>query len=118
MPIRVVLGEDNYLLREGIGQLLATQDRIEVVGTGEDLAGVQRAIADMHLDVVVTDIRMPPTGTDEGLRIAQRFGEERPEVGVVVLSQHAEPEYALALLEKGAAGRGRRRSGSASRRAR
>ena len=66
---------------------------------------LEGAIAATDPDVVVTDIRMPPTGTDEGLRAAERLRAERPEVGVVVLSQYAEPEYALALLEHGAAGR-------------
>jgi DNA-binding NarL/FixJ family response regulator len=106
VPIRVVLAEDNYLLREGIRQLLEMSDEIELVATTGDLPGLERAIAEHHPDVVITDIRMPPTGTDEGLRAAEMLRTERPEIGVVVLSQYAEPEYALGLLEKGAAGRG------------
>jgi DNA-binding NarL/FixJ family response regulator len=106
MTIRVILAEDNYLLREGIRQLLDTSDEIELVATAGDLPSLERAIAEHHPDVVMTDIRMPPTGTDEGLRAAERLREEHPEIGVVVLSQYADPEYALALLEKGAAGRG------------
>jgi DNA-binding NarL/FixJ family response regulator len=105
VPIRVVLAEDNYLLREGVRQLLELTDEVELVGSCADLPELEAAIAAMHPDVVVTDIRMPPTGTDEGLRAAHRLREEHPEVGVVVLSQYAEPEYALALLENGAAGR-------------
>ena len=105
MPISVVLAEDNYLLREGIRQLLETSDEIELLATCADLPGLEEAIAVHSPAVVITDIRMPPTGTDEGLRAAERLRAERPEVGVVVLSQYAEPEYALALLEKGASGR-------------
>lgn len=105
MPIRVVLAEDNYLLREGLTQLLATSDEVELVASCGDLPALEAAIATMEPDVVITDIRMPPTGTDEGLRAANRLRAERPSVGVVVLSSYAEPEYALALLEHGAAGR-------------
>ncbi|MGH7685986.1 MAG: response regulator transcription factor [Candidatus Dormibacteria bacterium] len=104
--IRVVVAEDNYLLREGIRQLLESVDEVDLVATAADLPSLERAIAENNPDVVITDIRMPPTGTDEGLRAAEKLRDERPEVGVVVLSQYIEPEYALALLEKGAAGRG------------
>lgn len=103
--MRVILAEDNYLLREGVRQLLETSDEVELVATAGDLLGLEQAIEAHAPDVVITDIRMPPTGTDEGLQVAERLRVERPEVGVVVLSQYAEPEYALALLEKGAAGR-------------
>jgi DNA-binding NarL/FixJ family response regulator len=105
VTIRVVLAEDNYLLREGVKQLLATVSDIELVASCSDLPQLERAVAEHHPDVVLTDIRMPPTGTDEGLRAADRLRVERPEVGVVVLSSYAEPEYALGLLEHGAAGR-------------
>ena len=105
MPLRVVLAEDNYLLREGLVQLLAMSDEIEVVAACGDLPALERAIASTNPDVVITDIRMPPTGTDEGLQAANRLRSDHPGVGVVVLSQFAEPDYALALLEKGAAGR-------------
>ena len=104
--IRVVVAEDNYLLREGIRQLLENTDELELVATAADLPELERAIEEHEPDVVMTDIRMPPTGTDEGLRAAEKLRAERPHVGVVVLSQYIEPEYALALLEKGAAGRG------------
>jgi DNA-binding NarL/FixJ family response regulator len=105
MPIRVVIAEDNYLLREGLTQLLAIADDVELVASCSDLPELERAIEEFSPDVVITDIRMPPTGTDEGLRGANRLRSERPNVGVVVLSSFAEPEYALALLENGAAGR-------------
>ena len=104
--VRVVVAEDNYLLREGIRQLLETSDEIELGAATGDLPSLERAIEEQNPDVVITDIRMPPTGTDEGLRAAEKLREERPQVGVVVLSQYIEPEYALTLLEKGAAGRG------------
>ncbi len=105
VPLRVVLAEDNYLLREGLAQLLGMSDEVELVAVCGDLPQLERAIAETDPDAVVTDIRMPPTGTDEGLRAAERLRTERPGVGVVVLSQYAEPEYALGLLKDGAAGR-------------
>ena len=105
VPLRVVLAEDNYLLREGLAQLLAMSDEVELVAVCGDLPQLERAITETDPDAVVTDIRMPPTGTDEGLRAADRLRAERPRVGVVVLSQYAEPEYALDLLKDGAAGR-------------
>jgi DNA-binding NarL/FixJ family response regulator len=105
VSIRVVLAEDNYLLREGIRQLLEASEEVELLASCADLPDLERAIEAHDPDVVITDIRMPPTGTDEGLRAAERLRTERPQVGVVVLSQYAEPEYALALLEKGASGR-------------
>ena len=105
MAIRIVLAEDNYLLREGVKQLLETSDQVVLVDAVGDLPELERAIEEHSPDVVITDIRMPPTGTDEGLRAAEKLRAERPSVGVVVLSQYIEPDYALALLEKGAAGR-------------
>jgi DNA-binding NarL/FixJ family response regulator len=101
-----VVAEDNYLLREGIRQLLEGVDEVELLAAASDLPSLERAIEEHQPEVVVTDIRMPPTGTDEGLRAAEKLRDEHPDVGVVVLSQFIEPEYALALLEKGAAGRG------------
>jgi DNA-binding NarL/FixJ family response regulator len=103
--MRVVLAEDNALLRQGIAQLLEREDDIELVGTAADLPSLLRLVASTEPDVVVTDIRMPPTGTDEGIRAAAELRELRPSVGVVVLSQFAEPAYALALLRGGSAGR-------------
>ena len=106
MPgIRTILAEDNYLVREGVRTLLEALDEIELVATCADLPELEKAIEDTNPQVVITDIRMPPTGTDEGLRAAIRLRDERPEVGVVVLSQYVEPEYALALLEGGSSGR-------------
>ncbi len=105
MRIRVALAEDNPLLREGIAQLLERADDIELVGTASDRPGLEALIEAEKPDLVVTDIRMPPTGTDEGIQIAAALRESRPEVGVVVLSQYADPAYALALLEGGSEGR-------------
>jgi DNA-binding NarL/FixJ family response regulator len=93
------------LVREGIRGLLSGAECIELQGVFEDLPGVDAGIRALEPDVVITDIRMPPGGSDEGLRLAARLRVEQPRVGVVVLSQYAEPEYALALLEDGAEGR-------------
>ncbi len=105
MAIRVVLAEDNALLREGVAQLLERAADIELVGTAADRPSLEALIEAEKPDLVVTDIRMPPTGTDEGIQIAAALRESRPEVGVVVLSQYADPGYALALLEGGSEGR-------------
>ena len=105
VTIRIVLAEDNYLVREGVRRLLATQDELEVVATCGDLDALLVAVEAERPDVVVTDIRMPPDETDEGIRAAERIRETHPETGVVVLSQFADPEYALALLERGSARR-------------
>jgi DNA-binding NarL/FixJ family response regulator len=102
---RVVVAEDNYLVREGVVRLLETQAGIEVVGAFEDYDALLSGVEALLPDVVVTDIRMPPTGTDEGVRAATVLRETHPEIGVVVLSQYVEPAYALALLEAGSDGR-------------
>jgi DNA-binding NarL/FixJ family response regulator len=101
----VVLGEDDYLVREGVRQLLEQEESIDLVGVGHDLDTVSDAVAEHDPDVLITDIRMPPSGSEEGLAIARRLRDERPRTGVVILSQHSDPEYALALLDEGAAGR-------------
>jgi DNA-binding NarL/FixJ family response regulator len=103
--VRVVLAEDNVLLRQGVEKLIAHQDGLELVGTANDLPGLLSLVEEVEPDVVVTDIRMPPTGTDEGVQAAARLREHRPDIGVVVLSQYANPEYALALLADGSARR-------------
>ena len=106
VPIRLVLADDHYLVREGVRRLLETQPDLEVEG------GVCRPRLDFSRpskteppDVVITDIRMPPGRTDEGIRAANKLYETHPDIGVVVLSQYAEPRYALALLESGTARR-------------
>jgi len=106
MPtIRVVLAEDNALLREGISRIIDGEPDFELVGRAADLPQLLELIEEAAPQVVVTDIRMPPTGTDEGIRAASWLREHKPEVGVVVLSQYTSPTYALALLETGSAGR-------------
>jgi DNA-binding NarL/FixJ family response regulator len=105
MPIRIVLADDHYLVREGVAALIATEPDLELVTTCEDHDSTVAAIDEHRPDVVITDIRMPPTGTDEGVRIAAHLRETHPGTGVVVLSQYVEPAYALALLEDGSAGR-------------
>jgi DNA-binding NarL/FixJ family response regulator len=105
VPIRVVLAEDHYLVREGVRRLLETQADLEVVAVCGDLDSLFAAVETERPEVVVTDIRMPPGGTDEGIQAAVRLRETNADVGVVVLSQYSEPRYALALLEGGSAGR-------------
>lgn len=105
MAIRVALAEDHYLVREGIRRLLETHPEFEVVAVCGDLGSLLAAVDAERPDVVVTDIRMPPGGTDEGIQAAERLRETNPEVGVVVLSQYANPSYVLALLEGGSARR-------------
>ena len=100
--IRIVLAEDSYLMREGIRRLLEPEPDIELAGVCADLPSLLTAIEAEQPDVVLTDIRMPPTNLDEGIQVADRLRDRSPETGVVVLSQFAAPEYALALLEKGA----------------
>ena len=101
MAIRLVLAEDHYLVREGVRRLLELRPEFEVVAVCSDLGSLLAAVDAERPDVVVTDIRMPPDGTDEGIQAAERLRETNPEVGVVVLSQYANPKYVLALLEGG-----------------
>jgi DNA-binding NarL/FixJ family response regulator len=105
MAVRIVLAEDNYLVREGVRTLMDTEPDLEVVGVCEDYDTLLVAVEAQSPDVVVTDIRMPPTGTDEGIRAAEVLRERHPEMGVVVLSQYSEPAYALAFLDGGSKGR-------------
>jgi DNA-binding NarL/FixJ family response regulator len=106
MGIRVILAEDDFLVREGIRRVLEGAPDLTVVGECTDGDGLLAAVDADPPDVVVTDVRMPPSGVDEGIRIANRLRRTHPAVGVLVLSQFAEPEYALALLEGGADRRG------------
>jgi DNA-binding NarL/FixJ family response regulator len=105
-PVRVVLAEDSYLVREGVRRLLELRDEVELVAVCEDLDSLLAAVGETPADVVVTDIRMPPSHTDEGIRVAEHLRATSPETGVVVLSQYADPRFALRLLEHGSAGRG------------
>jgi DNA-binding NarL/FixJ family response regulator len=103
--VKVVLAEDNVLLREGMSRLVAANEDFELAGVAGDLPQLLALVKEREPDVVVTDIRMPPTGTDEGIKAAAWLREHFPGTGVVVLSQYVAPGYALALLEHGSAGR-------------
>ena len=105
MPIRLVLAEDHYLVREGIRRLLETQPDFEVVAACGDLGSLLDAVDAERPDVVVTDVRMPPGDADEGIQAAERLRETHPDIGVVVLSQYANASYVLALLDGGTARR-------------
>jgi DNA-binding NarL/FixJ family response regulator len=105
MPVRLVLADDHYLVREGLRRLLESQPDLEVVAACGDLESLLAAVDEHRPDVVLTDIRMPPTGVDEGIQAADRLREAHPQTGVVVLSQYADPRYALPLLEHGSEGR-------------
>ncbi len=105
MPLRLVIAEDHLLVREGVQRLLEAEPDLEVAAACGDLDSLLAAVEAEHPDVVVTDIRMPPGNTDEGIQAATRLRTTDPAVGVVVLSTYATPSYALALLEGGSAGR-------------
>ncbi|HXY42570.1 MAG TPA: response regulator transcription factor [Acidimicrobiales bacterium] len=105
MTTRVLLAEDNLLVREGLAKLLSTADDLEVVAVCGDYDELVAKTESDSPDVVVTDIRMPPTGTDEGIRAAAELRSTRPKVGVVVLSQYLEPGYAVTLFDSGSNGR-------------
>jgi DNA-binding NarL/FixJ family response regulator len=106
VALRIVFAEDDYLVREGTAALLAEVGDVEVVAAVADRDGLLAAVQEHGPDAVLTDIRMPPTKTTEGIDAARRIREEHPETGVVVLSQYAEEEYAYELLKDGAEGLG------------
>src|SRR3954447_10565796 len=97
--IRVVIADDSYLVRQALEHVLADAESIEIVGSGGARDNLLLPVEAQRPDVVVTDIRMPPTDTDEGIVVARRLRETAPDVGVVILSQFADPRYGLALLE-------------------
>ena len=98
--IRVALAEDNVLLREGISRLVSANDEFELVGTAPDLPQLLALVSEQQPDVVITDIRMPPTGTDEGIQAAAWIRKHHARIGVVVLSQYTAPAYAVTLLDR------------------
>ena len=100
-PIRVVFADDSYLVREAITHVLSQDPQIELVAVCEDGEGLREAIEAEQPDVVLTDIRMPPSGDEEGITVANRLRITHPGMGVVVVSQYADPRYGLALLEGG-----------------
>ena len=105
VPIRLVVADDSLLVREGIVRVLGLEPDFEVVALCADHPELMSAVEREGPDVVVTDIRMPPTGTDEGIRAAAELRETHPHVGVVVLSQYVEPGYAVTLLDAGSEAR-------------
>jgi DNA-binding NarL/FixJ family response regulator len=104
-PVRVVLADDSFLLREALLHVLDQADGIDIVATCGDRDTLYAAVDEHHPDVVVTDIRMPPGSSDEGLQVADRLRESHPGTGVVVLSQFSDPQYGLKLLDRGSDGR-------------
>jgi DNA-binding NarL/FixJ family response regulator len=105
MPIRIALAEDQYLVREGLLRLLERREELEVVAVCGDLDSLFEAIARERPDVVVSDIRMPPGNSDEGIQLATRLRASDPDVGVVLLSQYTTPRFVLELLADGSEGR-------------
>lgn len=105
-PIRVIYADDSFLMREALERVLERLDGIEVVAGCIDGDALLAAVEEHRPDVVVTDMRMPPSGDEEGIRIAKRLRQRHAGIGVVVLTQYAEPRYGLELLEAGTEGRG------------
>jgi DNA-binding NarL/FixJ family response regulator len=105
VAVAIALADDSVIAREGVARILAGDPEMHVVASCGDLPSLLAAVEIERPDVVVTDIRMPPTSTDEGIRLAALLREDYPEIGVVVLSNYAEPGYAMALLESGSEGR-------------
>jgi DNA-binding NarL/FixJ family response regulator len=103
--IRVIVAEDAYVIREFLTATMRSSPEVELVAVCSNGKELQTAIATWNPDVVITDIRMPPSGAEEGIRVAAALRETHPEVGVVVLSQYSEPSYALALLDQGSSRR-------------
>src|SRR5437660_1061811 len=104
MAIRVVFADDNYLVRQGTAALLGESPQVEVVATVQDAVELMATVEATSPDAVLTDIRMPPTWTDEGLRAARQIRRQHPQTGVVVLSQHVDPVDVTELLSEGVAG--------------
>jgi len=103
--VRVAIADDSFLIRESMAQILGRMDGIELVASCQDGSALWEVIDDEDLDCVVVDMRMPPSGDTEGIEIAKRLREAHPDVGVVLLSQYAEPRYGLELMNPSAAGR-------------
>src|SRR6188472_2924407 len=101
LTIRVVCGEDSYIAREGILRALEEEEDIEVIATCRDFDSLRMTVDDVVPDVVLADISMPPTNTDEGIRLAEELRTTHPDMGVVILSMYAEPVYATKLLGEG-----------------
>jgi DNA-binding NarL/FixJ family response regulator len=103
--VRVVIADDSALIRQGLEAMLGGRSDLEFAGAGRDGAELDELVATARPDVVVTDLRMPPSGGREGIRIATRLRRSHPQIGVVVLSQYVEPEFAIELMSEGSSGR-------------
>ena len=106
MPIRVVVADDSAAVREVLAHILDRSPDIEVVATADDEPTLLAAIEETRPDVVVMDVRMPPTGTDEGVRVAERLATAQPGIGVVILSQYSDPEWLSRVFDLGSENRG------------
>lgn len=104
--LRLVVADDSYLMREALTQLLSTDPGLDVVGVAEDLDSARSAVCEHEPDVLVCDVRMPPSGTDEGIRLAEELRGSHPDLGIIVLSQVTHLSYAVALVSAGARSRG------------
>jgi DNA-binding NarL/FixJ family response regulator len=105
MAVRVGVADDSFLIREALTRLLGDADEIELVAVCADGEELAASVDTCHPDVVLVDIRMPPTMTDEGIRLAAQLRRTHPKIGVIAMSAHVDPTYALALLEGGSEGR-------------
>jgi DNA-binding NarL/FixJ family response regulator len=106
LTIRVVLGDDSVAVRDVLARILNRSPEIDVVATADDEPALLAAIAETRPDVVVTDVRMPPTGTDEGVRVAERLAIAQPEIGVVIVSQYSDPQWLSRVFDVGRENRG------------
>jgi DNA-binding NarL/FixJ family response regulator len=106
VPIRVVLADDSVAVRDVLAQILNRSPDIDLVGTADDEPTLLAAIEKTRPDVVVTDVRMPPTGTDEGVRVAERLAMAQPDIGVVIVSQYSDPEWLSRVFDLGSENRG------------
>lgn len=104
--ITIVIAEDSLLVRDSVSRALSIDPEVSVVGVAEDYDSAVRLVDDLRPTILVTDVRMPPTSTDEGIRLARWMRTSHPDMGVIVLSNYADPSYAAGLLEGGTAGRG------------
>jgi DNA-binding NarL/FixJ family response regulator len=106
VPIRVLLADDSVAVRDVLAQILDRSPDIDVVGTADDEPTLLAAVEQMQPDVVVTDVRMPPTGTDEGVRVAARLATTQPQIGVVIVSQYSDPVWLSRVFDHGTNNRG------------
>jgi DNA-binding NarL/FixJ family response regulator len=105
-PISVVIAEDSLLVRDSVQRALSIDPDVNVVGVADDYDSAVGLIETHHPTMLLTDVRMPPTSTDEGIRLARWMRTTHPDIGVIVLSQYADPRYATGLLDGGTASRG------------